>query len=199
MKGFFKYTALIGIFAFITNIVVAQDVYRIQPKSSKLFVEGTSTVHDWQVEAAEFNAETKLSMNGGTISQVSDVVFITPAEGLKSGKRVMDNKIKDALKTNKHPEIKFTINKDQTINSDKGTISGMLTIAGQSKPVDVKVDFDANNPEKFGVKGEVPLKMSAFNVEPPTAMMGTIKTGDDVVVKFDLEFQREETRLTRSN
>lgn len=199
MKIFLKYTALIGIFFFIANAVLAQDVYRIEPKSSKLLVEGTSTVHDWQVETVEFNAETKLSMDGGKISEVSDVVFVTPAESLKSGKKIMDNKIKEALKTNKHPEIKFLINKDQAISNDKGTVSGLLTIAGQTKPIEVRVNFDAKNPEKLGVTGEVPLKMSAFNIDPPTAMMGSIKTGDEVIVKFDLKFQRDEPRLSRSN
>jgi hypothetical protein len=41
--------------------------------------------------------------------------------------------------------------------------------------------------------------MSDFGIDPPTAVMGTIKTGDDVVVKFDFEFNRSSAEYTRSN
>jgi hypothetical protein len=32
----------------------------------------------------------------------------------------------------------------------------------------------------------VPVKMTAFAVKPPTAMLGAIKCGDEVKVKFEL-------------
>lgn len=199
MKNFRLYSLLVIAFAFLAINAQAQDYYKLQSDNSKLIVEGTSTVHDWQVEATEFDAETRLSINEHAVSHIADVKFTTPSESLESGKRIMDNKIQEALQTKKHPEIKFELNNTKVVNGDKATIAGLLTIAGKTKEVDVSVDFDPKKPERFGVKGEVPLKMSEFNIEPPTAMMGTIKTGDDVVVKFDLEFERESGGLTRSN
>jgi polyisoprenoid-binding protein YceI len=199
MKSIKFYSIFISALAFFSVTAIGQDVYKLQPQNSKLTVEGTSTVHDWEVEATEFNAETSLQVNQNSVEKVSSVLFTTPAEGLKSGKGIMDNKIKDALKTKKHPEIKFLLKENEAINGEKGTISGILTIAGQTREVDVTVNFDARNPQKLGVTGEVPLKMSDFNIEQPTAMLGTIKTGDEVVVKFDLEFLRSNEELTRSN
>ena len=199
MKILKTFTLVISALALMTVAAQAQDVYKLQPKNSKLTVVGTSTVHDWEVEATEFNAETHLQANQNNVSQVSHVLFTAPAESLKSGKRLMDSKIQEALKTKKHPEIKFSLEENEVINGEKGTISGLLTIAGETKNVDVSVNFDAKNPQTIGVKGEVPLKMSDFNIEQPTAMMGTIKTGDEIVVKFDLEFLRTTGDLSRSN
>jgi hypothetical protein len=34
--------------------------------------------------------------------------------------------------------------------------------------------------------GTVPVKMTAFQMKPPTAMLGAIRCGDEVKVKFDL-------------
>lgn len=197
MKTFKFYTLLTSMLFFLALGVKAQDYYKLQQANSKLVVEGTSTVHDWQVESTQFNAETLLKRDGTNGVHISHVEFTSPAESLKSGKRLMDSKIQEALDTKKHPEIKFTLKNDDSVSGEKGTITGLLTIAGQTKEVDVTIDFDDLNPQRFSVSGEVPLKMSEFNIDPPTAMMGTIKTGNEVLVKFDLEFQRSNETFSR--
>lgn len=199
MKNLKLYSLVISALFIFAIGVQAQDVYKLQTKNSKLTVEGTSTVHDWEVKATEFNAETRLKVAENLVSQVSNVLFTASAESLESGKGLMDRKMQEALKTNKHPEIKFSLKKNEVVNGKKATLSGLLTIAGKTREVDVTVNFDAQNPQQFGVTGEVPLKMSDFNIDQPTAMMGTIKTGDEVKVKFDLEFVRINEDLTRSN
>ncbi len=197
MKSIKFYTLVISALTIMAVTAKGQDVYKLQPQNSKLTVEGTSTVHDWEVKATEFNAETSLKVDQNNVSQVSNVQFTTTAESLESGKNLMDKKIQEALKSKKHPEIKFSLKENEVINGEKATISGMLTIAGKTKEVDVEVDFDTQNPQSLGVKGQVPLKMSDFNIEQPTAMMGTIKTGDEVLVKFDLKFQRSNEEFSR--
>jgi polyisoprenoid-binding protein YceI len=198
MKKIKIYTLIISIL-FITAIGThAQDNYKLQPTNSKLLVEGTSTVHDWQVESTEFNAETVLKMDENNVSQVSHVEFTSPAESLKSGKKLMDTKMQEALKIKNHPDIKFSLKGEKVISGEKATIPGLLTIAGKTKEINVTVDFDAKNPQRFTVTGQVPLKMTDFNIDPPTAMMGTIKTGDEVLVKFELEFERTEETFSRN-
>jgi hypothetical protein len=43
--------------------------------------------------------------------------------------------------------------------------------------------------DKVSINGSKELKMSEFNIKPPTAMLGTLKTGDQVTVAFQLNFQ----------
>ncbi len=199
MKNFKFYTLVISALTFFTVSIQAQDFYKLHPGKSKLVVEGTSTVHDWEVEATEFKAETQLKVENNSVAQISHVLFTTPAESLKSGKSLMDNKMQDALKSKKYPEIKFSLNENEVINGKKATISGLLTIAGKTKEVDVTVNFNTQNPQKLEVTGEVPLKMSDFHIDQPTALMGTIKTGDEIRIKFDLEFLRTTEELSKSN
>jgi hypothetical protein len=40
------------------------------------------------------------------------------------------------------------------------------------------------------VTGKVPVKMTDWEVKPPTLMMGTIKVGPVVTVNFDLQLQK---------
>lgn len=199
MKSLRFCTLIISALTFFAIDTHAQDVYKLQPENSKLLVQGTSTVHDWEVEATEFNAETRLKIDENAVSQVSHIMVTAPAESLKSGKSLMDKKMQEALKSDKFPEIKFSLKENKEIKGDKAIISGMLTIAGQTREVDVTVKFDAKNPQKFEVTGEVPLKLSSFKIDQPTAMMGTIKTGDEIKVKFDLKFLRTDEELSRSN
>jgi hypothetical protein len=36
----------------------------------------------------------------------------------------------------------------------------------------------------YVLTGQLPIRMSDYGIKPPTAMMGTIKTGNDVKVTF---------------
>src|SRR5690554_3777079 len=128
MKKFTLYTLLISALALATPNIQAQDFYKLHPANSKLVVEGTSTVHDWQVEATEFDATTRLSINENAVSHIADVSFTTPSAGLQSGKKIMDNKIQEALKTKQHPQIKFELKDAKAVNGDQAKIAGKLTI-----------------------------------------------------------------------
>ena len=75
----------------------------------------------------------------------------------------------------------------------------MLTIAGKTKEVNIASKLDFKNNSSFMVTGEVPLKMSDFNIDPPTAMMGAMKTGDEVVIKYNFEFDKTSNEITKNN
>jgi polyisoprenoid-binding protein YceI len=199
MKNFKLNFLLISILAIFFMVdAQAQEFYKLQSNNSKLIIEGTSSIHDWEMKAENFNAETLLQVEGGAVSEISKVEFSTPVSGLKSGKSIMDKKAHDALKEKKSPEIKFSLNKNNNVNISgaNANLTGLLTVAGKSKTVKVSANFDVENPQKFWVSGSVPIKMSDFGIDPPTAVMGTIKTGDEVVVKFNLEFQKSNQEYT---
>jgi hypothetical protein len=39
---------------------------------------------------------------------------------------------------------------------------------------------------RIQIKGSKKVKMTDFNISPPTAMLGTLKTGDEVTISFTL-------------
>jgi hypothetical protein len=38
--------------------------------------------------------------------------------------------------------------------------------------------------------------MSQYGIEPPVALLGTLKTGDEVAVEFNLNFEQNNNRAT---
>ncbi|MGK7389119.1 MAG: YceI family protein [Candidatus Cyclobacteriaceae bacterium M2_1C_046] len=168
----------------------AQD-YKLS-KNSKITFSGTSSLHDWTmvVEKAEGNGMFIIENN--EIKEIADLKLTIEAESMKSGKSGMDANAYKALKTDKYKNISFSLISLQPIkkegNINKMMATGKLTIAGVTKTVKVATDckIDANG--QVTCKGSVPMKMTDFNVEPPTAMFGTVKSGDEITVDFNAVF-----------
>ena len=64
--------------------------------------------------------------------------------------------------------------------------TGRLTLAGQTRTVTATLQGSARPDGKLRFTGQLPVTMSDYGIKPPTAMMGTLKTGDAVVVHLDL-------------
>jgi hypothetical protein len=43
--------------------------------------------------------------------------------------------------------------------------------------------------KSFTVTGVKKMKMTDYNVKPPTALLGTIKTGNDITISYNLKFK----------
>lgn len=189
----YKYL-LISILASLFAITAtAQNVYTLNEKNSKLSVLGTSSLHDWEMEAIGFTAETGLKLDGNAVSEIQYIKFSAPVSGLNSGNNTMDNKAHDALREKKFPQIKFTLKGDGSpaLFGKSVKLTGMLTIAGKTKEFNVPVDFTISSDRKFTASGKAHLKMSDFGIEPPTAFFGTLKTGNEVEMKFNFEFSKD--------
>jgi hypothetical protein len=48
------------------------------------------------------------------------------------------------------------------------------------------------NPDNsITIKGSRKISMQQFNVDPPTFMMGAVKTGNDVTISFDITYTKQ--------
>jgi polyisoprenoid-binding protein YceI len=64
-------------------------------------------------------------------------------------------------------------------------VRGNLTIAGITKAITIPVSGSSAQ-SKLKVNGKVALKMTQFDMDPPRAMFGAIKSGDDITVHFEI-------------
>jgi len=163
-------------------------VLTFQTEGSTFRVTGTSTLHDWECAVTDWRGRIELGQAGELASlQATEVVVPVAALSCKNG--TMDRKMREALKAEDHPEIRFVLTRvDSVAAAAEGyrlQVQGRLTIAGAEQPVQMQV---LARPEDGGwrFQGEQPLSMKAFGIKPPTAMLGTLRTGDEVVVHFDV-------------
>lgn len=173
----------------------AQTKYFLDNNSSNLVVEGTSSIHDWEMEANDLKSAIVLRFNENTLTTIEHVDFASPAKKILSDNSIMNSKTHDALKVDKNPEIIFTLKSvnhlDVNGNSISGVVTGNLKIAGIARTI--RINFKGKmNPDHFvTLSGTVPLKMSDFDIDPPTAMLGALKTGDDIKVHFEFLYKKE--------
>lgn len=165
--------------------------FTVNESNTKLSVDGTSSVHDWTIVAQEFNGQADVKIENNALESINSLSFDIPVESLKSGKSAMDDNTYEALKSDDHPVIEYEFRSMDNVNVEGNTTTmdtkGLLTIGGVSKIVNMKVTADTNNGIAF--KGDITFKMSVFEIDPPTAVFGTIKTGDEVTIKFNAQYK----------
>jgi polyisoprenoid-binding protein YceI len=157
----------------------------------KLVIEGTSNIHDWDLKSEKGTCSAVFEVNNaGAPTGLSTLTFTVPAESLKSDHKAMDKNTYKALGTDKYASISFTtgsaVIKPAGGNNYLLTAKGKLTISGVTKDVQLTATGVMNPDKSITYSGAYQLKMTDFNVAPPTAVFGTIKTGNQITVKFDL-------------
>lgn len=176
---------LVWITLVLTIINVQAQINFRQSGNSNITIAGTSTMHDWTMTstAANYNATFEVNADGAP-SRLTMVTFTLPAESLKSKEKAMDKNAYKSLNTDKYKDITFQLTSSK-ITGKTITCNGNLTISGTTKPVEVDVTYEAKN-GTLVCKGSKKIKMTDFKVEPPSFMFGTIKTGDEITISFDV-------------
>lgn len=194
-----KQLNLIALFVFILGMnAFAQDNYRLAEGKSKNLVTGTSTLHDWRC-IVEKQSGAAVIKTDGTL-EIKSLNAKIVSKSLKSIKEngnyydeSMDKNTYKALNADKYPEIAYTLtgvsNMKTAGNVSTFTAVGNLTIAGKTNKVSFPVKaVVAGNAITF--TGSVKFKLTSFGIAPPKALMGTIKTGDDVTVVLNSTYTK---------
>jgi polyisoprenoid-binding protein YceI len=67
--------------------------------------------------------------------------------------------------------------------------NGKLTVAGVTKDIDLVAKAKVNADKSINVKGSKKINMRDWDIDPPSFMMGAVKTGEEVTISFDLTFR----------
>ena len=156
-------------------------------QGSVVAVEGTSTLHAWKMETAKITGTINAPTPDNWNAPAKAVVTI-PVTSIKSEHAKMDKLMAEALKAKENPEIRYEMISATPAQASANAFvlktQGRLTIAGVTRDVAFDVQGSRNADGKYTLAGMTPIKMTQYGIKPPTAMMGTIRTGDDVKVTF---------------
>lgn len=165
----------------------AQTTYK--GKQNKMSVTGSSTLHEWESEVTQVESSGTLTLDGSQLIAIKDVVVKMPVTGIKSTKgKTMDNKTYEAFNSDKNPTIQYKLTQAKISGSGDFTITatGNLSMAGATRPIEIIAKAKVLGNGDVQIAGSQKLNMRDFNMTPPTAMMGTIKVGEEVTIKFDI-------------
>jgi hypothetical protein len=174
-----------------------QGKHTLSNSKSTMSLSGTSSLHDWIMHSKGFTSETVFTFDSGKgkeLSGIQSLEFSLPAENLKSDKKGLDKNAHKALKTSQHKNIIYKM-KSSKVSHFKGetflvSAAGNLTIAGVTKLVTLKVNCTVNADKSITCSGTQKLKLTDFDITPPSFMLGAMKTGNDVVLDFSLIYTK---------
>jgi len=191
-----KLTA-IALLALTATVARAQTARVSVAPDSKLWIDGTSNLHEWSCKATSLEADVEIDAAAaaqvatGAPKALKKVDVKIPVKSLHCNHGGMDGNVYKALKADDAPEISYimaTFEAVQGDTKDSFTLktAGTLTIAGKQNKVEMDVLATRMPDGTLLAKGTVPIKMTDYGITPPTAIFGRLKTGDEVKVNFEL-------------
>jgi polyisoprenoid-binding protein YceI len=189
-----KTIAKLSIFLILTSLSLMSvgQTYEVSKAGAAVVIKGTSSLHDWEMDLKVINSAFHLQQQGTTIAGFENVTFTCKAKDIKSESSLMDDKAYNALKADDYPEIKFSgISATGLVADGKkisGNLKGKLNLAGASQDVTIPFNGTFIDAKTINITASTDLTMSSFNITPPTAMLGALKTGDKISVSFSMQF-----------
>ena len=188
--NFKKWFLLLMIVAPIYNVFAQES--KVVLAESKLKVLGTSNLHDWEIDAKAMSGKSTMTIEAGNLKAIKNLDFAVEVEQLKSGKNGMDNNTFKALNSKTYKSINYklvSVTKITETSDGNFTVEtqGDLIISGVSKRINQTFTVKIIG-KKAIFSGKTKIDMTVYGVKPPTALMGTIKTGKDVTVDFKVTY-----------
>ena len=198
------YAAAVLLFVLPVSLAQAQAPARLvfEP-GSRLWIEGTSTLKTWTCEAADVGGyvETDPTAAAGrpttVLPALSAAELAVPIAGMDCKNDEMHKKVRKSLRAEAQPVIRYEFVRLESAgprSSGTGSsealqtllVTGRLRLAGRERLLNTTVAARFLSDGRVRFTGSQPVLMSDFDIAPPTALLGTLRAGDRVVVNFDL-------------
>ena len=187
-----RFALLLALFISALALQAQQD-YRIT--KATMTIAGTSTMHDWKSNVQTVNGKATVVEANGKLQSISNVNVEVDVYSIKSTKgSMMDNNTYNTLKAKKYPKITFATTKVNSVRQQGSeyivSVTGNLTLAGQTRPLDLQVTGKLNGNGAIEFRGSKTIKMSNWGIDPPSFMLGSLKVGDDITIEFNVGFTK---------
>ena len=102
----------------------------------------------------------------------------------KDLRKVLDYALKDMLAADRYPRITFRSTSIRKIDSDRYEAQGTLTIREVSQPALVTVSWHMGAAGLPVLEGGSRIRLTDYGLKPPTAVLGTIGTKNEMSFRF---------------
>ena len=161
-------------------------------------IHGTSNLHNWDEKVGSVSGEGAVDLNADGAYDVNTLDIKMEVHSIKSDMgSIMNNNTYKALKADANPQIILTLSeplKGLQMRGGEKTVSAKvnLTIAGVTRPVTMLVKIAMLEGKKLSVEGSQVITMTDYGIKPPTALLGTLKTGNEITINFKTSFTAKE-------
>lgn len=173
----------------------SQSTYRtVDSNDVDMKLSGTSTLHAWTMVTKLFDGEAKFGLlPGSKLNALHALTFSLLVKNLKSDEKTLDKNAYKALKADQYNTVLYSLTSATVMPKKDGKhlikTKGNLTVAGVTKNVAMDVSCLVNHDATITCTGSEKLKMTDYNIKPPSFMLGAMKTGNDITLDFTLVFK----------
>ncbi|HND87559.1 MAG TPA: YceI family protein [Saprospiraceae bacterium] len=170
--------------------------------SSRLYLAGTSNVNKFTCDCEDrFSKQTVRIERSGGLTKFGDAGLMLTVKNFNCHNRKIDTDMQKALRAEQHPHIRVSL---LEARQDPKCLEGKcgewfpveakvnITIAEVTRQETVAAQARRLNAQRFQLRGDKTLQMSAFGIQPPQAMFGMIKVNDWITFHFDLSVMVED-------
>ena len=199
MKNRLLYT-LTFLLVFLFSSATAQDITLNLTEIQQFKIDGDSNVRTWDADITEaegtiiFSANEDFSTGSLSSNLFQSMNISIPVSGIESDSGRLTSNMRGYLKGDEHPMITFDLTEITSVeldgNTAKITANGVINAAGVDHNVTMVVDAVVNETGSVTFSGSQDLLMTSFDIDPPTAVMGTIRARDQVTILYSVTFSR---------
>lgn len=165
---------------------------------SELSFEGTSTLHGFHCKTTKLQATVQVdpAYSEARLSELrrplKTVEVVIPVKSLSCGNKGLEENLRKTLKADLYPDIRYELSTYEIPSSSitqTGFVLqavGKVTIAGKQNSVEMQINADRLSDGNAKATATQPLLMTDFGIKPPVFMLGTLRTGNKVVVSFKI-------------
>ncbi len=188
----FKSLLLVAVTVILTSADTAvKNTYTLS-KGYAVGIHGTSNLHDWDENVVTVSGSSDVDWNSDANFDLNSMNITMVVNSIKSTEgSMMDKNTYKALKADDHPDITFVLSspvKGIPVGAHTITAKINLTIAGVTKAIDMPVTATAQAHGNISFEGSKTINMTDYGVKPPVALLGTMRTGDAITIKFKTVF-----------
>lgn len=169
--------------------------------NSEVAVLGTSNVTDYacrlvdltnnkNLEIQSTRQDHKIELEGATIT--------LDANSFTCDNSLMNSDFKKAINSKNYPYIYVSfLNFELDANNPSATTQSFIPcqlgikLAGVYKTYHGFIKTLELYPDRLILKGQLTLKMSDFNIDPPKAMFGMVQAEDQIIIGYNVTFKME--------
>jgi hypothetical protein len=167
-------------------------------ENSEIVILGTSNVTDYSCKLVDLSNNANIRISSaryGRTIKLKNAVIELFSSGFTCDNKFITNDFYKAIKGVEFPKImvqfhQFTLEKEIGEYPIQENVPSKISInlAGQTNYYSPKLKTLSVASDQLTLTGSVDVLMTDFLIEPPTALLGTVKTNDQIQIDFFITF-----------
>jgi len=186
------------LFADLTLTHAQNNDITLKLDNHSMKIDGSANVRDWDSDVKKINAEVVFEafdlsdLSSLTAEHFKTMKLTMPVSDIESDSRRLTRNLQGYLKEDDHPNITFNLKSIDNVevqNNSSAVITaiGVINAAGVDQEVTMTVNASVNS-GTVTFSGTQDLLMTDFGIDPPTAVMGTVRARDEIQIIYSLTF-----------